>query len=124
MLHAKADFEAYATIREVVDDTTNPEGGMNPNLIKNFDLAKNNKADVKNNTKEINIATNNYDRNNISLKNSVIQKMEEAYYAEGYDGSIDASPYDPSDPRYEGTQGSLYREYISIMKEKKEQFFQ
>ena len=128
MLHAKADFEAYETTREIVDETKEDEENVGLNsekgsLKSNVDLAiDENKTNIIDDF-DLNLATNNFDRSDSSLRKEYIKKLEEAYYSEGYDGSIDASPYDPSDPRYEGTQGSLYREYISIMREKKPDFY-
>ena len=117
LLHAKADYLAYETTREVVIDNKNEKYTVNDNV--DTSSAKY----TSNGETDINLATNNLDRSELSVKKEFIQNMEELYYAEGYDGSIDASPYDKSDPRYPGTEGSLYREYISIMKEKKPDFY-
>ena len=90
LLHAKVDYQAgdYQQISE-----------------------QNNVASSNETNQDLYLASNTYEKNT-GLENKV-QELEYSYnsFISSFDGSVDASPYDISDPRYEGSQGLLLKQY-------------
>ena len=55
-------------------------------------------------------AVSKIDKSKVYSKEEAVKLVKETSTS-SFDGSVDASPYDISDPRYEGSQGLLLKQY-------------